>query len=125
MAFAKYYWREGGRALDTGKTSRLRAMSGEECTVCFKIIDSVEADMEKGRTSDINPTEVANDVKVTSETDGKSESAVTLSVTDASYRMVDSSGKSHGRADAVSYDVIVYLDWEGSSWQVVDSFIIT
>lgn len=123
VAFAKFYWEESGRALHTGETQSLAALS-TNCVPCDEYVRLVEEDAEKGLRANIDPT-VIGETKVTNETDGKSDQAVTLSVRDQAYELVDSEGKSHGHAKAVDYDIIVYLDWRGSGWTVIDDFMLS
>lgn len=123
MAFAEYYWDVSGRALQSGMTEELKALS-TDCVPCDEYVRLIDADAKKGRHADINPSQVTS-AKITDQTDGKSDKAVTLAVEDKAYKVVDSQGQTHGRAKAVDYDVIIYLDWKDSGWTVVDDFVLT
>ena len=68
---------------------------------------------------------VINTAKVTADTDGKSDQAVTLNATDREHKLIDSSGEAAGRIERLDYKIIVYVDWKGGDWTVVDSFMIT
>ena len=123
VAFAKFYWNETGRALHSGDTSGLEELS-TDCVPCNKYREIVDKDAESGRHADINPT-VLGAHKVTDRTDSKSDQAVTLAVEEKPYKLVDDAGAAYGEAEAVNYDVIVYLDQTRSGWTVVDLYMLS
>lgn len=124
VAFAKYYWNEGGEALKSGDTSLLHDLSSKDCDVCHAYIDSIDADTAKGLHANINPSQIGAS-KVTDETEGKSDQVVTLEVTDRTYRQVNKEGEAVAQADAVDYDILIYVDWVDARWSVVDTFMFT
>lgn len=124
VAFAKFYWDEGGEALKSGDTKTISALSANECKVCQTYIDGIEKDAKKGLHADINPTQIGTS-KVTEQTENRADYVVTLEANDKRYHLVDSQGKSTGQADPVAYDIQIYVDWEGSRWKVVDTFMFT
>lgn len=125
MAFAKYYWNEQSRALHAGDTSTLKTLVSDDCAVCYEYIDAVDTEIKDGRHADVPPTTVLG-TKVTTDTAGKSEQAVTVSAKDRAYKIVDDSGKSDmAPSDPIKYDVIIYVDWASGQWTVVDSYMLT
>lgn len=124
VAFAKFYWDEGGEALKSGNTKMLSALSDGQCEVCQTYIDGIDKDAKKGLHADINPTQIGNS-KVTDQTEERSDFVVTLEANDKQYNLVDPQGKSTGQADPVVYDIQIYVDWKGSRWAVVDTFMFT
>ncbi|WP_338751808.1 DUF6318 family protein [Janibacter alittae] len=123
VAFAKFYWDETGRALQSGETAALESMA-TDCVPCAAYVESVEEDAKKGLHADVNPT-VIGDHKIAKETDGKSAQAVRLSVRENAYQVVDGQGQAQAQADPVSYDVLIYLDESQSGWTVVDLYMFT
>ncbi|UTT67258.1 DUF6318 family protein [Janibacter sp. CX7] len=123
-AFAKFYWSEGGEALKSGDTTTIRALASDECDVCATYAKAIERDARKGLHANVNPSRIGT-ASITDETENKSDRVVTLAVKDSEYELVDESGESTGVADPVSYDIQIYVDWEGSGWVVVDTFMIT
>lgn len=123
MAFAKYYWNETGRALHSGDTAVLEKLA-TDCVPCDEYVRSVESDEKKGLHANINPTVVGKH-KVTDRTDGKSDQVVTLAVSEKAYQVVDDQGEAQAAADAVNYDILIYLDESPSGWTVVDLYMLT
>lgn len=124
MAFAKYYWNEGGEALESGDTSLLMTLASEDCSVCTAYVDSIDADAKKGLHANKNPTQIGS-AKVTDETERMSDQVVTLEVTETKYLVVDENGEAVGQTTPVDYDIQIYVNWEDSRWTVVDSYMIT
>lgn len=124
MAFAKAYWSEGGEALKTGDTSRLKKFAAKDCDVCHTYIESVDDNTKKGLHANVNPSKIGS-AKVTDKTEGQSDQVVTLDVADSKYLLVDEDGKAVAQADPVDYDIQIYVDWKSSRWIVVDSFMFT
>lgn len=124
MAFAKYYWEQGGEALKSGDTSLLKTLASEDCNVCTAYVDSIDEDAKKGLHANKNPSQIKS-AKVTAETEGMSDEVVTLEVTDKKYLVVDETGEPVGQTDPVDYDIQIYVNWEDSRWTVVDSYMIT
>lgn len=123
MAFAKFYWEESSRALHAGDVDVLKGLYEPGCDVCQTYVERVEGHIDKGLHSDVVATTITGST-ATDQTDGKSDSAVTLKAKNAPYRLVDDSGNSIGRTKGMDYKVILYLDWKGGGWTVVDSFMI-
>lgn len=123
VAFAKYYWEESGRAQETGDTKGLTGLMSPDCTVCQSLVDDIDQDLAKGIHADRNPTRVTS-ASIAPTTDGKSDEAASLEITDQAHNFVDGS-KPVGHVKEVSYKGIVYVDWEEGSWVVVDTFVIT
>lgn len=123
IAFAKHYWSETGRALEAGDTKHLKTLT-TDCMPCDEYVRTVEKEIQKGQRADRNPIAISS-AKITDETDGKSDKAITLSVKDNAYEMVDNSGEPVSRVDAVNYDLIVYVDRRGQEWSVVDLLALT
>lgn len=124
MAFAKYYWSESSRAAHVGDTSTLKKLYEEECDPCKEYVDLVNKDINKGFRTDSIPTTVKK-TKVTDDANGRADQAVTLTATDAAHEYIDESGDAVGKVERLDYRVIIYVDWQGGEWTVVDSFMIT
>lgn len=120
VAFAKYYWGESGKALQSGDPAVMRELSND-CPPCDRFAELVEEDQRKGLRADADPITIGSS-RVTDQTNEKSDEAVVLDVEQAEYMMVDSDGQAHARARAAEYDLTVYLDWDESGWRVVDMF---
>lgn len=123
MAFAKFYWEEGGRAQESGDTKGLSGLISPDCTVCQSLVDDIDKDQAKGIHADRNPTRVTS-ASIATTTDGKSDEAATLEVTDQAHNFVNGT-EPVGRVPETKYKGIVYVDWEEGSWVVVDTFVIT
>ena len=124
-AFAEFYWTEQSRAVHVGDTSTLKTLVAEDCKVCDQYIGSVDAEIAKGRHADVLPTTIKS-VRANSSTDGRSERAATVVAKDRAYSLVDAKGKSDlAPTEPVNYRVIIYMDWQGGSWKVVDSYMLT
>ena len=123
MAFAKYYWNESSRAAYAGNTSTLERLYEPECDVCREYVSMVNKDTEKGLRTNINAT-IITAAAVTDDANGRSDQAVTLAATDEEHELIDQSGKAVGRIEKLDYRVIIYVDWKGGEWTVVDSFMI-
>lgn len=122
-AFAKYYWNVGGEAVETSDTTTLRSLFSDECAVCATLARSIDGYKAKDQHADRNPTTV-DSAEIAPTTDGKSDEAVRLEVTDAEHYFVDANGKKVGRVEKEKYTAIVYLNWEAGTWTVVDSFLL-
>lgn len=123
VAFAKFYWEETGRAQESGDTNGLSELISPDCTVCHSLIDDIDKDHDKGIHADRSPTKVTLALIATT-TDGKSDEAATLNVTDQAHNFVDGA-EAVGHVKETKYKSIVYVDWDEGSWVVVDTFIIT
>jgi hypothetical protein len=124
VAFAKFYWKETSRAAYVGDTSLLKTLYSPDCAPCKAYVDIVNKDIANGLRTDILATSIKKST-LAAKTDGKSDEAVSLTATDAAYELVDASGKSAGKTDPLTYRIIIYVDWEGGEWTVVDSYMIT
>lgn len=124
MAFAKYYWSESSRAAHVADTSTIERLYEPECDVCQEFVDLVNKDKKKGLRTSIDATTI-HEAKVTDDTNERSDQAVTLIATDAEYELIDNSGEPVARVEQLDYRLIVYVDWQDSSWTVVDSYMFT
>lgn len=93
--------------------------SSTDCVPCDRFVELVGDDHAKGLHAEKNPTSIKS-ASPSSETDGKSEAAAKLEVSQSAYRLVDAQGNADKRARAANYDLIVYMDWQDDSWTVVD-----
>lgn len=124
VAFATFYWEEGGEALKSGNTKTISALADSQCKVCQTYIDGIDKDAKDGLHADINPTQIGTS-RVTDQTERRADYVVTLEANDKQYNVVDAQGKSTGQADPVAYDIQIYVDWEDSRWKVVDTYMFT
>lgn len=123
LAFAKYYWNEQGRAHHVGDSSTLETLYSSDCEVCQTYVDSINDAFADGLHADRLPTTI-HEATVTDET-AVSDQAARIVATDASYQLVGEDGKAVGRTEEVDYRIIIFMNWERSSWVVVDSYMIT
>lgn len=123
VAFAKYYWESTGVALEESDTALLQELVSKDCTVCQSLIEEIDKNKAKGIHADRNPTTVSS-AKIASTTNGKSDEAVRLEITDGEHNFVKDD-EVLGHVKAAEFTGIVYTDWEDGAWVVVDAYIIT
>lgn len=121
IAFTKFWFEEGGRALVTGETASLVSITGPDCAACQDFIQTIDDGVEKGIHTNKNPVVVSN---MTAHKRPDSGYRVELLLRTTPHSFTDASGKVVEKYDGASSHVTTHTEWAGGRW-IMNRWVIS